>query len=315
MLAADMMSILVNIQERLSNIEKGFGGGGGGGSASGSSNLSELPKSMTAFDEYLELHLTPFVASCEKLGGDVGKGGVLVKEAWMELRSYLLMAVYCKPPAAAVLPSLMTGLQNKMKELSLAVNRNDWEKHMKTLNEGIYHIINLLMYIYVSFRFRVSLVWVFICYILSSFHHFLSYNLITQTGVQALNWVMVNPAPVDFIESYVGGSDYWANNIRKEYRTTNPDQIAFCNTFKTLLVELMSYVKEYHKTGLAWNPKGVEVSAYTPVEVPLGNVSGKVFLLEQKGSKEVVASSGAKSDLFSALNKGLCVNFCIYIYL
>ena len=44
-------------------------------------------------------------------------------------------------------------------------------------------------------------------------------------GVQCLNWLLVKPAPRDFIESFIGGSDYWANNIRKEYRNKNQDQM------------------------------------------------------------------------------------------
>jgi hypothetical protein len=63
----------------------------------------------------------------------------------------------------------------------------------------------------------------------------------------------VKPSPRDFIESYVGGSDYWSNNIRKEFRLTSPPQIAFCDGFKNLLLELMVYVKAHHTTGVAWN--------------------------------------------------------------
>ncbi len=73
----------------------------------------------------------------------------------------------------------------------------------------------------------------------------------------------VKPAPRDFIESYIGGSDYWANNIRKEYKATNPDHIAFCNTFKKMIQDLMVYVKEFHTTGVAWNPRGVDISEFT----------------------------------------------------
>jgi hypothetical protein len=40
-------------------------------------------------------------------------------------------------------------------------------------------------------------------------------------------------------EAYIGGSDYWANNIRREFKATNPDQIAFCDNFKNLIKELM----------------------------------------------------------------------------
>lgn len=116
----------------------------------------------------------------------------------------------------------------------------------------------------------------------------------------------MKPAPRDFIESSVGGSDYWANNIRKEFKGVNPDQIAFCDTFKALLIELMAYVKEYHTTGLAWNNKsGVDVSQYsessattaTPASVPAAAPAAA------KASAAPAAPAAAKADLFSALNK------------
>jgi adenylyl cyclase-associated protein len=82
-------------------------------------------------------------------------------------------------------------------------------------------------------------------------------------GVGALNWLMVKPAPRDFIENFVGGSDFWANKIRKEYRTTKPEHCVFVDTFKALLIGLMDYVKEYHTTGVAWNnSKGKNLSEY-----------------------------------------------------
>jgi hypothetical protein len=50
---------------------------------------------------------------------------------------------------------------------------------------------------------------------------------------------------------------------RKEHRTTSPDQIAFCDTFKALLQQLMPYVKEHHTTGVSWNnARGVTVAEY-----------------------------------------------------
>ena len=112
---------------------------------------------------------------------------------------------------------------------------------------------------------------------------------------------MVKPAPRDFIESFIGGSDYWANGIRKEYRTTNPDQMAYVDTFKIMLTELMNYVKEFHTTGVSWNPKGVDVSAYsasgsvtTPAAKPAGTPAAT--------AKPAAAPAGPA--LFSVLNKG-----------
>lgn len=80
-------------------------------------------------------------------------------------------------------------------------------------------------------------------------------NMLNE-GIQALGWLCVEPAPRPFIESYIGGSDFWGNKIRVQFKQSNPDQIEFVKTFNKLLNELMVYVKEYHTTGVTWNPTG-----------------------------------------------------------
>ena len=257
---AEIFSILQNIQQRLSNIESGMGQITVSAPSSDSpphskGDASEISRSITAFDEYSRSFMDPFVAACEKLGGDAATGGNLLKDAWAELRSFLLMASACKEPPAAGVPPLLINLSSKIKAVMGAVQRNDWEKHMKTLSEG----------------------------------------------VQSLNWVIVKPAPCEFIVSYSDGAEYWANNIRKEYRTTNPDQMEFCSTFKTLMLELVKYVKEFHKTGVTWNPRGIDVSAYSgskiaaalPSPAPMAPVTSTASTPKPAGP-----------DLFAALNKG-----------
>lgn len=119
----------------------------------------------------------------------------------------------------------------------------------------------------------------------------------------------MKPAPRDFIESSVGGSDYWANGIRKEFRTTNPDQIAFCDTFKALILELMAYVKEHHTTGVKWNAKGIETKDYTPgssAEPAAASSAAAAPAAKAPAAapKPVAAAAGAPSgNLFAELNK------------
>lgn len=118
-------------------------------------------------------------------------------------------------------------------------------------------------------------------------------------GVQALGWLAIEPAPRDFIESYVGGSDYWANNIRREHRKTNPTQMAFVDGFKSLLTELMAYVKEYHTTGVAWNPRGGDASAAAasaPAAAPAPAAA--------KPAAAAAAPAAGGAGLFAELNKG-----------
>ena len=253
-MSAEIFTILKDIQERLSNIESGMG------RTSNSppppkSDASEIPRGIKAFDEYSRNFLDPFVEACKKLGGDAMTGGNLLKEAWIELRSFLQMASVCKEPPSAGLPLLLGNLSAKIKAVTNAVQRNDWEKHMKTLNEG----------------------------------------------VQSLNWVIVKPAPCEFISSYSEGAEYWANNIRKEYRTSNPDQMEFCNTFKTLMLELIKYVKEHHLTGVTWNPRGIDVSAYNGDKAATASPTAASATVV---SSTASAAKPAGPDLFAALNKG-----------
>lgn len=125
--------------------------------------------------------------------------------------------------------------------------------------------------------------------------------------------VVIKPAPRDYIESFIGGSDYWANNIRKEYRTTNPDQIAFVDTFKALLTELMAYVKEFHTTGVSWNPKGVDIAEYNPdsAAAPVAAAAAPATAAPKAAAapataapKAAAAPAAAGPGLFAALTKG-----------
>jgi hypothetical protein len=71
------------------------------------------------------------------LGGDAQTAGQIVKEGFDELRKLLLAAAACKEPAKEQLPTVLAGIGSKIKAASAAIKRNEWEKHTKTLSEGI----------------------------------------------------------------------------------------------------------------------------------------------------------------------------------
>ncbi len=50
--------------------------------------------------------------------------------------------------------------------------------------------------------------------------------------------------------------------IRMQHKKTNPDHVAFCNTFKSLLSGLVAYISNHAKTGVTWNPKGQDVVSF-----------------------------------------------------
>ncbi|CEG37951.1 adenylyl cyclase-associated [Plasmopara halstedii] len=123
---------------------------------------------------------------------------------------------------------------------------------------------------------------------------FANHQNMVNEGIQALGWLCVEPAPKPFIESYVGGSDFWGNKIRVQYKNSSADQITFVTAFKNLLTELMVYVKAHHTTGVAWNPKGGDVSSYKPVAT-FGKTAGlhKVTKDMQTWRKDYECDGGA----------------------
>lgn len=211
-----------------------------------------LPASVAGFDTYCAASLDPFVAAATKLGGDAEKGGKLVKEAWAELRSFIHLASVSKEPPDADKQKVMEGIHSKLKAIGGLLQRNEWERHIKTISEG--------------------------------------------SG--CLNWVLVKPGPRDFIESFIGGSDYWANNIRKEFKGKDADQIAFCDTFKKLLNDMMAYVKEYHVAGITWNPRGGAAKDFSGA--PPSAASAAVTA----AAPPKPPAAGGAAGLFADLNKG-----------
>lgn len=78
-----------------------------------------------------------------------------------------------------------------------------------------------------------------------------------------LSWILIAPppqTPAAFCKEAIASSTFWSNKIRKEYKGKDETQIAFCDGLKALGNDLVDYVTNHHKTGLAWNPRGVALA-------------------------------------------------------
>jgi hypothetical protein len=131
------VQLLQQILARLSAIEAHLQLSPASSSSSASSDAPSDPPAIRAFDDYCTTFLNPFVAACDKLGGDAEGAGKIVKEAWKEMRAFLLMASRCKEPPQAQLGALLSGVATQVKAASTLVKRNEWEKHAKTVSEGL----------------------------------------------------------------------------------------------------------------------------------------------------------------------------------
>lgn len=121
----------------------------------------------------------------------------------------------------------------------------------------------------------------------------------------SVSWVVMTapPAPSSFVKETLGATEFWTNKIRKEYKTKSKEQIDFCETIKVLILDLSAYVKEYHLSGLFWNPRGVDVSEY----VKVGGGVGK----EQEGKSPsgVASLSTNETTATTATSSSQAVDF------
>jgi len=88
-------------------------------------------------------------------------------------------------------------------------------------------------------------------------------NLATiSEGISALGWVVVSPTPGPYVADMRGGSEFYSNRILKEFKGKDQNQVDFVTHYNNFLKELQAYIKKYHTTGLSWNPKGGDASAF-----------------------------------------------------
>uniref|UniRef100_A0A7S2JQX8 C-CAP/cofactor C-like domain-containing protein n=1 Tax=Leptocylindrus danicus TaxID=163516 RepID=A0A7S2JQX8_9STRA len=114
-----------------------------------------------------------------------------------------------------------------------------------------------------------------------------------------LSWVVIDKTPVPAIKDTVGAAEYYSNKIRREYKGKNETQIAFCDQLKALILHLADYVKQYHLTGLSFNPNGGAFP--TSVDAPKA-VAVAVAVETPKPAPAPAVASGGINAIMVELN-------------
>jgi adenylyl cyclase-associated protein len=123
-------------------------------------------------------------------------------------------------------------------------------------------------------------------------------------GVQSFMWVTVSPAPMGFIESYIGGFDYSANKIRMEFKGKDENQVKFAAQFKEFMMEMMkTYVKQHHTTGLTWNARGGDAASFAGGAADAGAAAPAPSPAPAPAPQAAPAPSGGGGNLFAELAK------------
>ncbi|KAN0019677.1 hypothetical protein ACTFIU_002898 [Dictyostelium citrinum] len=79
-----------------------------------------------------------------------------------------------------------------------------------------------------------------------------------------LSWVVVEPTPGPHVAEMRGSAEFYTNRILKEFKGVNQDQVDWVSHYINFLKDLEKYIKQYHTTGLTWNPKGGDAKSAAP---------------------------------------------------
>jgi len=75
-------------------------------------------------------------------------------------------------------------------------------------------------------------------------------------AIPGLSWVTIEPAPSPFIKEMGDAGTFYTNRILKEYKDKDKTHVGWTQDWIGIFKEMQAYVKQYHTTGVSWNPKG-----------------------------------------------------------
>lgn len=221
----------------------------------------EMSPRLAAYDEHMTRVLSPFTSACTTLGPEMEKVGTSITEVWSTIRTIVELGTKCKKPSDPV---------------------SAIQPHLKPCQDAMSSIS----------KSRLD-------------RKFTNHQKAIMEMLACVSWVVMSPppSPANFVKDTIGASDFWANKIRKEYKGKDDVEAhtKFCDTMKALVMDLSAYLKEYHLSGLAWNPHGKDVS-----EVKLGGGSGESAVVLPKkvaAPAAIGGAGGAAAGIFSELKK------------
>jgi len=97
-------------------------------------------------------------------------------------------------------------------------------------------------------------------------HSHFNYLSTLSEGIPALGWVAVSPTPGPHVDESRSSSEFYSNKILMQYRHDQSEegktQVGWVTAWNTFLKDLRQWIKNYHTTGLTWNPSGGDASSF-----------------------------------------------------
>jgi len=128
----------------------------------------------------------------------------------------------------------------------------------------------------------------------------------------SLSWVTMAPPyglPLEHVKAQGDSCMFHLNKIlmaSKDQGAKGQDNKDFVNAMKAINAAMATYVKNYFKTGLEWNPKGGELADYTPGAAPAAKAAAPEPKKEEpkkKAAPKKKPAAGGVANIMGELKK------------
>lgn len=225
---------LKNLQNRLEEVSTRLASvekqlASGGGGGGGGGGSGGGAKSVAEFDSLRSQYIDQYVQLSSKIHPLVKEQAVLVQQAIAAHREVLNAAAQSKKPADSVFQQLVKPTFDIVLKIVELRDKNRSHSHFN-------HLSTL------------------------------------SEGIAALGWVAVSPTPGPHVDESRASSEFYSNKLLMQYRHDQSEegktQVAWVSAWNTFLKELRNWIKNYHTTGLSWNPQGGDASSFAKGAAP-----------------------------------------------
>ena len=131
----------------------------------------------------------------------------------------------------------------------------------------------------------------------------LEYTKALGDGAGALSWVVMEPTPVPHCKEACDSMWFNGQKVLMKSKGSDENGVAWAKAVKALLEALPPYVKQFHTTGVAWNPKGGDAASFVPGQAVAGGGGGGGAAPAAAAPAEVGASVAEFDDVLAHITK------------
>lgn len=211
------------------------GSSGPSGSTAPAPKASEAPPAVAAYDESIEPEVQKYLDASKGLDPLVEEQASAVAKAFADQRRFILTSTRAKKPNLQS-PSTFKDLLNDLQQDMGAVGDIRDSNRASPLKDHL---------------------------------------AMAGEGMGALQWVLMEHKPADYVGEVVGGAQMYGNRVLKEYKEKDEKHVKYVQSYYSLLKALQAYIKKQYPGGMTWNNNGIDAAqAYREAGAEASQASG-----------------------------------------